>query len=209
MNFVNSYAKELGLDWEIIPEDKTYWSGGQVIILSGDYPPKLHPILLKRLEEFECDNYDFLFLVPPSMVTGEDEEKKHFIDTDKWRDDGIVIFDGTSNRREQYPTKAEECRMFQYESCRGLESWITVCLNFDEFIEYKKNQAKKMSFPQGLSLDSEKDRRDEYVKLWSLIPLTRAMDTLIITLNNPDSEIGRILKKIANNFSDYVKWLIK
>ena len=66
-----------------------------------------------------------------------------------------------------------------------------------------------MSFPQGLALDSEKDRRDEYVKLWSLIPLTRPMDTLIITLKNPDSEIGKILKKIANNFSDYVKWLIK
>ena len=60
-----------------------------------------------------------------------------------------------------------------------------------------------------MTLDSEKDRRDEYVKLWSLIPLTRAMDTLIITLNNPDSEIGKILKKIAINFSDYVKWLIK
>lgn len=209
VNFVNAYAKELGLDWEIIPENKTYWSGGQVFIMSGDDLPKIYPALFKRLEEFKCDNYDFLFLVPPSMVTDEEEEKKHFVDTDKWRDEGIVIFDGTSDRREQYPTKAEECRMFQYESCRGLESWITACLNFDEFIEYKKKKANDMSFPQGLSLDSEKDRRDEYVKLWSLIPLTRAMDTLIITLNNPDSEIGKILKKIANNFSDYVKWLIK
>ena len=209
VNFVNAYAKELGLDWKVEPEHKTYWSGGQVFIMKEIDLPKIYPVLFKLLEEFECDNYDFLFLVPPSMVTGEDDDNKHFVNTDKWRDDGIVIFDGTSNRREQYPTKAEECRMFQYESCRGLESWITVCVEFDEFIEYKKNLAKNMSFPQGLALDSEKDRRDEYVKLWSLIPLTRPMDTLIITLKNPDSEIGKILKKTANNFSDYVKWLIK
>lgn len=209
VNFVNAYAKEQGLDWEIIPENKTYWSGGQVFIMRGDDLPKTYPALFKRLEEFECDNYDLLFLVPPSMVTGEDEDKKHFVDTDKWRDDGIVFFDGTSNRREQYPTKAEECRMFQYESCRGLESWITVCLNFDEFIEFKKTQAKNMSFPQRLALDSKKDRCDKYVKLWSLIPLSRPMDTLIITLKNPDSEIGKILKKIANNYSHYVKWFLK
>lgn len=209
VNFVNAYAKELGLNWKIEPEHKTYWSGGQVFIIKEDGLPKIYPALLERLEEFKCDNYDFLFLVPPSMVTGEDEEKKHFVETDKWKEEGIVLFDGTSNRREQYPTKAEECRMFQYDSCRGLESWITVCLKFDEFIEYKKNKAKDIAFPQGLTLDSEKDRRDEYVKLWSLIPLTRPMDTLIITLDNPNSEIGKILKKIANNYSDYVKWLIK
>lgn len=209
VNFVNAYAKELGLDWKIEPEHKTYWSGGQVFIMKGDDLPKIYPVLLERLKEFKCDNYDFLFLVPPSMVTGEDEEKKHFVETDKWKENGIVLFDGTSNRREQYPTKAEECRMFQYDSCRGLESWITVCLKFDEFIKNKKNMANDMSFPQGLTLDSEKDRRDEYVKLWSLIPLTRPMDTLIITLDNPDSEIGKILKKIASNYSDYVKWLIK
>ena len=40
------------------------------------------------------------------------------------------------------------------------------------------------------------------------MPLTRPIDTLIITLQDDNSEIGQILKRVAMNHSDYVHWLI-
>ena len=30
---------------------------------------------------------------------------------------------------------------------------------------------------------------------WTMIPLTRAIDTLVITIKNKDSKIGKILKR--------------
>ena len=39
-----------------------------------------------------------------------------------------------------------------------------------------------------------------------MMPLTRAIDTLVITLKNPDSEIGKILKTICSNFKDNTEW---
>ena len=40
-----------------------------------------------------------------------------------------------------------------------------------------------------------------------MIPLTRAIDTLIIVINDIDSEEARFLKEIANECNDYVMWI--
>ena len=47
------------------------------------------------------------------------------------------------------------------------------------------------------------------VYLWSLMPLTRPIDTLVITLNNPDSEVGKMLKELADTYKDFVEWNIE
>ena len=39
-----------------------------------------------------------------------------------------------------------------------------------------------------------------------MMPLTRAIDTLVITLKNTDSEIGKILKNVCSNFKDNTVW---
>ena len=55
----------------------------------------------------------------------------------KYKKAGIDIFDGTNtSNRHRYPTK-DIARLYQYDSCRGLESWVTVCYQFDELIKYK------------------------------------------------------------------------
>jgi hypothetical protein len=37
------------------------------------------------------------------------------------------------------------------------------------------------------------------------MPLTRAIDTLVITLHDVDSEVGKILQELAEN-TDYIDW---
>ena len=73
-------------------------------------------------------------------------------------------------------------------------------------IDYKinecKNQGSNLSNKYDLvAMDSE-EAQNEFVGLWSLIPLTRAIDTLIITLSDPSHPIASLLKKCANE--DYV-----
>ena len=40
-----------------------------------------------------------------------------------------------------------------------------------------------------------------------MIPLTRAIDTLIVTLKDKESSVGILLKEIADENSDILTWL--
>ena len=41
-----------------------------------------------------------------------------------------------------------------------------------------------------------------------MLPFTRAIDTLVITLADPNSETGQMLKRVADENPDIVKWEI-
>ena len=92
----------------------------------------------------------------------------------------------------------------------GLEGWATVCFKFDILIENKLKLAKQMDFEEELELRSRKEQEQEYAYRWSLMPLTRAIDTLVITLNDSNSNIGQILKEMAfGEFKDFISWKCK
>lgn len=93
--------------------------------------------------------------------------------------------------------------MFQYDSCRGLEGWCVVCANFDELIQYKLNTYKLTE--DELCFDPEVAKKRN-VLLWALMPLTRPIDTLVITLSDTDSEIGKMLKQLADIYPDFIEW---
>ena len=40
-----------------------------------------------------------------------------------------------------------------------------------------------------------------------MIPLTRAIDTIVITISDPTSETARLLKEISEDHPDFVSWL--
>ena len=142
------------------------------------------------------------------MVYKEKELGSHFSMCDDFKGMGIDIFDGTDySLREQYSTDVKECRLYQYDSCRGLEGWCTVCMEFDELLAYKANIYRD-SPSASLALESPEERKQRFIYLWSLMPLTRPMDTLVITLKNPDSEVGRTLREIADKYSDFVEWCV-
>ena len=47
--------------------------------------------------------------------------------------------------------------------------------------------------------------------MWALMPLTRAIDTLVITLSDPNCEIGKILQKMSQNKRHYdgiIEWRV-
>lgn len=208
--FVESLAHEMGIKWEVKPNKDENWCGGKVIIRKH-YGDKLHKKLIANCRENDGDGYDMLFLVPyqmkPSAETKDSGIMK--IDIPKWKNVGISLFDGTDEKsRKVYSTNPNECRLYQYESCRGLEGWVTVCLNFDILIENKMNEFRDMDFSDSIVLESHEEQLRKYVYKWALMPLTRPIDTLVITLHNPDNEIGKLIKKIADSCVDFVDYRI-
>ena len=207
VSFVLDYCNQVGLDWEV--ESKSEFGGGEIYIIAGNYDTNLHKQIVQTCKDAKCENYDILFLVPEQAVDKSDPSNPHFKLLSSFNKAGIALFDGTNpNVRSGYPVVDESCRLFEYESCRGLEGWAVICMNFDDLIESKRHHYIK---PQGysLALKSEKELENEYVFLWSLMPLTRAVNTLVITLRNRDGEIANILRRVAQRHPDFVHFFNK
>lgn len=206
VKFVNILAQEMGIEW--YQKSDRELSGGKVRVIKK-YDHEIHTQLTAYCREQDCENYDILFLAPPQMVVNQ-ESDSYFRDFQEWHDNGIIVFDGTNERnREQYPTKVEECRLFQYESCRGLEGWAVVCLEFDNFIKSKKEKFDPQKHSEKtIALESDAEKLKKYLWMWTMLPFTRAIDRLIITLDNPESETGRMLKRVSKIIPDIVSWEI-
>jgi hypothetical protein len=213
ISFVNEYANQVGVKWEIEPKPELI--GGKIIISTSGYSKELHDTELKRCKECENSEYEMMFLVPPSLVSrtyiGRDNERhaesKKFLLTDEFKQMGISIWDLTNtDLRSQYVVDLSQHRLLQYESCRGLEGWTVVCLELDEFIKYKLATFKEEETNE-LALETFEEKRNKFVYLWSLIPLTRAIDTLVITIKDKDSDVSKFLKKTYERYPDFVQWI--
>ena len=94
-------------------------------------------------------------------------------------------------------TNNHECRVYTYESCRGLEAWATVCLRFGElFTEEHPHDYKVIEYSMA---------RDYMLTLWTLIPLTRAVDRLVLIVK-PEGKIHRLLKELAKENPDFITY---
>jgi hypothetical protein len=151
-----------------------------------------------------------MFLVPPKLVNVDKTnlgEVRSFKLKSEFEQMGIKIWDSTSkDLRTQYVVDLTQHRLLQYESCRGLEGWTVVCLQLDEFIKYKMDTFTEQETGE-LGLETFEEKRDKFVYLWSLIPLTRAIDTLIITIKDANSKVGKALRKVYEQNSDYIQWI--
>jgi hypothetical protein len=209
--FQRQYADLVGVNWDLLPKDDLI--GGKVIIVAREYEPNLHQQLIAECEQSGNKPYEMLFAVPPSLVVKESmlgsNVERQFMLTQQWKEWGIPIWDGTSDKlRSAYPKNVDEFRLVQYESCRGLEGWTVVCLWMDDFIEYKKSTfADEQEGQVSLGLQSEAEKRRDFAYKWSMIPLTRAVDTLVITLKDPKSEYAKILRQVAQQCQDFVEWI--
>lgn len=202
VSFVNAFAQLANLDWKVKPNEEI--PGGEIKIYS-QFRKSTFDKLKANCVKNQCENYDILILEPPTQVEIDNQGNRYFSKAKKYEEVGIPIFDGTNNRnRTTYPTK-DQCRVYQYDSCRGLEGWCVVCADFDELIQYKLDSYKPTGEELGFDPEIIKKRS---VLLWALMPLTRPIDTLIITLSNADSEIGKILKKLADTYPDFIEWNI-
>src|SRR5262249_13204242 len=135
--FENQFATAVNLNWEIDP--KADFVGGKAIITAREYDQELHDRLARMNEQDGNKPYEMLFVVPPNLVDKQDKPPVGFKRTQEWAEWGISLWDGTvSDTRTEYPRDVSQHRLLQYDSCRGLEGWVVVCLWLDEFINHKK-----------------------------------------------------------------------
>ncbi len=207
--FATAMARNLGLladEWE--PNEEL--PGGYVLVVDGPYlrDRSLHERLLQQNADDRNQPVDMLFCVPPDMViTGRDGEARSTPAAvfEQW---GYPTWDGASDRvRDGYPTDVAQLRIVQYESCRGLEGWIVVNFALDRFYVAKRAQGAAAPAEPGM-LTGDASAADRYAARWLMIPLTRAMDTLVIQLDQGASPVRSALEAAAAECGDYVEWII-
>lgn len=203
--FINAYSQNLDILGSKVLT-KNNMPGGKVIITTDDKLFSVHHQEIQQLCGLGNIAYDMLYLVPHTLVK-RDCGNSYFSLRTEFEQNGIYIWDGTDpNNREGYSVDAEEVRLLQYDSARGLEGWTVVCMDFDVFLEEKSAEYQD-SPVDALMLESPMERKKKYLYNWAMIPLTRAIDTLIITIKDPTSETARLLKKLSEEHSDFISWL--
>ena len=209
ISFLNTYTEKSEVSAnKIVGSGKLY--GGKVIITTDDHIIDIHKQEMEALKKSGNIAYDMLYLVPHALVDKEDTcTNPGFILKGKFEGEGISIWDGTLwENRNTYSVSNDEVRLLQYDSARGLEGWTVVCLDFDVFLEEKGLEYNEEEENESLLLESPEERRRKFLYNWAMIPLTRAIDTLVITLKDPMSELVRPLKEISKECGDYVIWYL-
>ncbi len=199
-NFVQAFAEEFGIKYNLKENPES--PGGRVYIVNK-YSQGLHQKLLEICKKGGCEPYDLLFFTPPNGVE-HDENGDYFKYIDPFRENGMYFFDGTNKmNRNNYPTDVSLSRLYQYESCRGLEGWCVVCFRFDDLIA-SKYETIKVDDCESLAIESNESKIKRKVYEWALMPLTRPIDTLVIMLKDTNSEVGKVLLKLAKKFDAFV-----
>lgn len=192
--FAQLFANKMGVYWNVNPNKDL--PGGRVFIYNT-YEPNIHYRLLAEAKEHGCIEYDMMLLAPKSMV-----EEGKFKLLKAYNDKGINLYDGIdkNNRDVVYSdenAKNKESRIYTYESCRGLEAWTTVCLRFDElFTKDHPHDYHEIEYTMA---------RKYMLTLWTLIPLTRAIDTLVLVVLK-DSDVSNVLQELAEENPDFVTY---
>lgn len=201
--FNRALARATGLSWDL--ESRPDFPGGRVIIATNGYSRELHEKLWKECQEDGNKGYEMLFMVPPSMAGGIKgagfQRKEEF---EAW---GARLWDGTiRENRKEFPTDPLEHRVVQYESCRGLEAWTSICLGLDEIFSLKLQTWERPPEDQ-MSMEADEDRRVSDAYRWCMMPLTRAIDTTVITFTDANSEFSKLIMAVGRSMPDVVKVL--
>lgn len=144
-----------------------------------------------------------LFCVPPINVDKISGKSKLGIELQEW---GYGIWDGVQDEvRRTFPKILDDLRILQYDSSRGLEGWISVNIGFDQFYQYKYDKYEEEGQQK---LWSEEEARKYFATRWLLIPLTRAIDTIVLQIQNPEHYLSKILRDIYESYDgEYIEWI--
>jgi hypothetical protein len=187
--FVNCFARALGFDtWRIEPQEDL--AGGRVIIATGDaILPEVLEAIVTAAEKQHADAVDCLICVPPKAGAVDVCAPLFAAGVSA----GIPIWDGTiAGNRDSMPAGDDTLRVVRYESSRGLEGWITVALNLDDFA------ANKLKYPN-LNTNDPLVGAEVVAARWLLIPMTRAVHTLVITIRDPESLLAHQLREATED----------
>lgn len=202
--FANAVAERAGLNWRIKPSTEAV--GGRVIIVTRPIAELagLRSELMDRATAAGNQPIDLLYCVPPSDIRLEGTVRTSML-SQALRGEGAETWDGTDPIvRRDFPRSIKEHRIVQYELSRGLEGWIVMLDGLDEFWDLKRAEASAVCTQPSSMVDSMTWARAR-AWFWTMIPLTRAIDTLVITLRDKDSAAGQLLLEVAKAMPDVVK----
>lgn len=206
--FVSDFAEALDLqDWDLEPNPDA--NGGRVLIVEGDLASQTE--IYERLcaEAAALGNYpvDLLACVPPSLVNHDDNEA-YSLPGRRLIESGKTVWDASAiDVRAHFPTDRDALRIVQYDSCRGLEGWTVINYAFDDFWSYKHQQWLDTPQDPGGLFDTPEERAAAFASRWAMIPLTRAMDTLVINVSGQSSPIREALAKVHAQRGDFIEWV--
>jgi len=192
VKFLRELCAELNMQ-ELDVESNDEIRGGSIKIIVGDYNSKIHEQLIKENKECGNENIDMLFCTPYS------QDSYNVLLSNL----GYEIWDETKDIiKKTLPTNNEVLRYLNYKSSRGLEGWIVVNYELDGFYN---SMLKNYENTGQLTLQSLEERRQEYANNWLLIPLTRAIHTLVIHLRNKDCFISQKILATAKKFPEFIE----
>ena len=191
-------------NWNVVPLHEAH--GGKMVIVTGDVlSKKFHNKLQATAEKDGNRAIDMLFCVPPTWVSKTADGHRVSRVAEKYKEWGLDTWDAVDpNLRDEYPTSFDQYRIVQYESCRGLEGWVVVNFAFDEFFEYKKSSAEITDSQKSDMFFDHEEASLEYAKKWIMIPLTRAIDRLVLHVSNEDSYIGKVLMELHDQHPEII-----
>jgi hypothetical protein len=205
VRFANAVARELGIDsWQL--GENPDLPGGHVIVTFDSDPPgdQLFEEMSSLNLKSGNDPIDMLFCVPYSLVDRTTADSVQCFPARKLTSKGLSVWDGTHSAGREVPLLGNKMHRFvQYESCRGLEGWITFLLSLDRFHEQKQEsfRSSKSELPH-----SEQERLARLLAdEWLMIPLTRCINTLVIHLESRDSFLGKLMISVASQCKDFVE----
>jgi hypothetical protein len=186
--FANAAAAAAGFErWHVEPRDDL--PGGRIVVALGENvaSPELVRAMAAAAREGKADPVDCLVCVPHSGVVRADG-RRHARFAEVVAAAGGRVWDASDPRtRGTDPTDKDLWRIVQYDSCRGLEGWITLALDLDDFY------ANRLRHPNFHRDDLQGDPQT-VARRWLMIPLTRAVHTLVVTIRDPESPVAAILR---------------
>lgn len=117
------------------------------------------------------------------------------------KENELLFWDGAlDDKSDLLIPNPTETRLIFYESCRGLEAWSVTCFNIDKFFNQKREDPDAEKYLMGdlFSGLQNEERKDMYAGTWALMAITRAIDTLYLKFDNPDSSFSKVVLEYIN-----------
>lgn len=201
--FANMVAERAGFPWRA--EEHPEARGGRILLAKVGYPglARLRAGLIERALSEGNSKVDFLHCVAPTSVQLRGNSRVSALGQTLLAE-GHDIWDGVDPLvRKDFPRSVDQFRIVQYESCRGLEGWITVLDELDVFWERKRQEHLVAGKFPPMS-DPEVQAKQEAWR-WVMIALTRPIDTLVVTIRDEDSDCSKVLLGVARTSIDIVE----
>ena len=197
--FANSFAEISNLDWSFNVNLQA--GGGKVYFVKKGNPKlrSLHNELLLKAKDMGNKEIDILHCVPSSYIKTDANNEKYSLMARALIKDGVKVWDAVNDSiRRDIPRDSGMERVVHYNSCRGLEGWVVVLHSLDEYFEEK---FKTLNIEGTTDVTS----RRLLALMTMMIPLTRPIDSLIITYNDENSFLVSKFKEVQVKHRDFIE----